>query len=346
MSFACCMMIGSGLLAGCHQTPSPKASHNRPVFTHDILLKTTPVKDQGKSSLCWVYAMLATLETEHLMQGDSVNLSADFVARAFLREQIMENSFISSSSHAALPYTTRGTLPMLLQLIQTYGLTHEDAYHLREKSNYHILCRRLSQMSQVAGSRRHTMEEADSLLDEYLRPVPRHVFMNGAEYTVLEFAHSVCRRDEYDVATSFSHHPFFQRFPLEIPDNRYHSTFLNLPIDTLMNRINQSLLAGHPVCWEGDVSEKGFSFRQGIARLRDENHVVTQQERQQLFEQGKTTDDHCMAIVGMAHDAKGIRYYVMKNSWGTKNVYGGFLYMSENYLRQKTIAVAIRNRND
>ena len=166
--------------------------------------------------------------------------------------------------------------------------------------------------------------------------------MLGALYTPLEFAHSVCTDDEYIALTSFTHHPYGQRFPLEVPDNYFHNTFLNVPLDTMMNRIVQSLRLGHPVCWEGDTSEPGFLFGNGFAVLKHEDKKVTAERRQASFEARRTTDDHVMEIVGLAHDQHGCRFFLCKNSWGTANRYGGFMFLSENYVRMKTIAVVLR----
>ena len=302
-------------------------------FTVDLRLPTTPVKDQGSSSLCWVYAMLATLETEHIMRGDSVNLSPDYVARMYLSEQ--------ASRHRLLPnkvvqketgITTRGMCTMALDLIQTYGLQHYDAYRHKPDMDYNVLCRKLDYGN-----------DTEKLLDKYIGPLPNQVFMLGALYTPLEFAHSVCTDDEYIALTSFTHHPYGQRFPLEVPDNYFHNTFLNVPLDTMMNRIVQSLRAGHPVCWEGDTSEPGFLFGEGYAVLKNEKKKVTAERRQASFEARRTTDDHVMEIVGLAHDQHGRRFFLCKNSWGTDNRYGGFMFLSENYVRMKTIAVVLRN---
>ncbi len=338
------------LLASCQSSTDHQSPQRQLHFKTEVLLKTTPVKNQGRSSLCWIYTMLATIETEHLMQGDSVNLSTDFVARHFLEEQAMEGNH---------NITTRGTLPMALQLLQTYGLTHYDAYHSMEsKVSYHQLCRELEQvcLSPVIMLTDRSKRAAE-VLDEVLGPMPRHVFMLGAEYTAQEFAHSVCRTDEYRAYTSFTHHPYYQAFPLEVPDNRYHNTFINLPLDTLMARIDRSLRNGHPVAWEGDISEKEFRWAEGVAGPLS-NHPqggglegVTA-KRQQAFERGLTTDDHCMEIVGIARMVasprggsmeEATKYYIMKNSWGTDNAYRGFMLVSEDYVRMKTIAVVMRN---
>ena len=330
-----------------------------PRLTTEVLLKTTPVKDQGHSSLCWIYAMLATIETEHLMQGDSVDLSADFVTRNFLHEQASErfmirNKTIKRKKHNT-DITTRGVGSMLLRLIQTYGVERYYAYSRKEDCNMNVLCRQLEQVVDTSPSLAEMNKRVEELMDNTIGLAPKFVFMGGAEYTPLEFAHSVCRDDEYESLTSFSHHPFGKRYVLEVPDNRYHDTYLNVRIDTLMNMIERSLRKGHPVCWEGDTSEEGFSFAKGIAKL---THTQTekikqgqpngkpsvarwQQCRQHEFEMGTTTDDHCMEIIGIAHDKKGHRFFICKNSWGTMNPYGGLMYLSENYIRLKTIAVFI-----
>lgn len=302
-------------------------------FTVDLRLPTTPVKDQGSSSLCWVYAMLATLETEHIMRGDSVNLSPDYVARMYLSEQanrrrLLPNKVVQKEAGI----TTRGMSTMALDLIQTYGLQHYDAYRHKPDMDYNVLCRKLDYGN-----------DTEKLLDKYIGPLPNQVFMLGALYTPLEFAHSVCTDDEYVALTSFTHHPYGQRFPLEVPDNYFHNTFLNVPLNTMMNRIVQSLRSGHPVCWEGDTSEPGFLFGEGYAVLKNEKKKVTAERRQASFEAHRTTDDHVMEIVGLAHDQHGRRFFLCKNSWGTDNRYGGFMFLSENYVRMKTIAVVLRN---
>ena len=301
-------------------------------FTIDLRLPTTPVKDQGSSSLCWVYGMLATLETEHIMRGDSVNLSPDYVARMYLSEQanrrrLLPNKIVQKEAGI----TTRGMCTMALDLIQTYGLQHYDAYRHKPDMDYNVLCRKLDKDN-----------DAEKLLDKYIGPLPNQVFMLGALYTPLEFAHSVCTDDEYVALTSFTHHPYGQRFPLEVPDNYFHDTFLNVPLDTMMNRIVQSLRAGHPVCWEGDTSEPGFLFGEGYAVLKNEKKKVTAERRQASFEARRTTDDHVMEIVGLAHDQHGRCFFLCKNSWGTANRYHGFMFLSENYVRMKTIAVVLR----
>ena len=322
---ACLVLVSCGQQRSRVNIPEEK-------ITIDLRLPTTPVKDQGSSSLCWVYGMLATLETEHIMRGDSVNLSPDYVARMYLSEQanrrrLLPNKIVQKEAGI----TTRGMCTMALDLIQTYGLQHYDAYRHKADMDYNVLCRKLDKGN-----------DAEKLLDKYIGPLPKQVFMLGALYTPLEFAHSVCTDDEYIALTSFTHHPYGQRFPLEVPDNYFHDTFLNVPLDTMMNRIVQSLRSGHPVCWEGDTSEPGFLFGEGYAVLKNEKKKVTAERRQASFEARRTTDDHVMEIVGLAHDQQGRRFFLCKNSWGTANRYHGFMFLSENYVRMKTIAVVLR----
>lgn len=306
-------------------------------FINETLLGYTPVKHQGSSPLCWAYAMLATIETEHIQMGDSVNLSVDYVARHLLAEQARQH-FLSSGYDRI---TLRGTAPLLLRLISEYGVMPYDSYNA-PSLNYKALARRLQTMSETSHDLSQLSDRAQRLFDERIGYMPKNVYMLGAEYTPQQFAHSVYMLGEYTALTSFTHHPFDQTFAIEVPDNYSDELFYNVPVDVMMRRIEMSLRAGHPVCWEGDVTEPGFSFERGIAELPDET-PCTQQQRQKAFETRRTTDDHCMCLIGIAHDKKGRRYYIAKNSYGTNNPYGGLMYLSENYVRMKTVAVVVKN---
>lgn len=312
----------------------PQASRK---FTNEVVLRYTPVKDQGSSPLCWAYSMLATIETEHIMMGDSVNLSVDYVARKLLAEQARCH-FLSRGYDRV---TLRGTMPLLLRLLGEYGAIPYDSYN-EPGINYNALAKHMVLLSNSSSDMSQLAKRAERMFDERIGALPKKVYMLGAEYTPEEFAHSVCMRGEYMAMTSFTHHPFGESFVLEVPDNYSDELFYNVPIDVMMKRVEQSLRNGHPVCWEGDTSEAGFSFQRGIAELPD-SRPCTQQQRQKAFETRRTTDDHCMALIGIAHDQNGRRFYIAKNSWGTGNPYGGLMYVSENYLRLKTIAVVVKN---
>ena len=219
-----------------------------------------------------------------------------------------------------------------------------DSYHARD-INYNALTKRLEMLSNSSRNLSQMKQRTERLFDERIGALPKKVYMLGAEYTPLEFAHSVCMRGEYLAMTSFTHHRFGEAFVLEVPDNYSNELYYNVPIDVMMKRIERSLRTGHPVCWEGDTSETGFSFKDGIATLGDNSTPCSQQQRQKAFETRQTTDDHCMCLIGIAHDQNGQRYYIAKNSWGTANPYGGLMYLSEDYVRMKTVALVVKNIN-
>lgn len=333
---AAILLLAAIAAASCRQARDEKAAPTE-AFTTEVRLAATPVKNQGSSTLCWAYAMLATIETEHIMMGDSVNLSPDYAARCLLADEA-RRCFLSAGKSGI---TLRGTAPQLLRVIAEYGIMPYDSYNA-PRLNYNALARRL----RLATATSRTLAAADStvqaMLNERVGWLPRAVYMLGAEYTPREFAHSVCMRGEYTALTSFTHHPFGEEFVLEVPDNRTGELFLNVPIDELMRRIEHSLRTGHPVCWEGDVSEPGFSFAKGTAVL-PAGKPCTQAARQADFERLRTTDDHCMCLIGIARDRHGRRFFIAKNSWGTANPYGGMMYLSEDYVRMKTIAVVMKN---
>ncbi len=329
------------LLAACGR-PAPRQVSPAPKeFTNDLVLKTTPVRDQGRSPLCWAYAMVATIETDRLMMGDSVTLSTDYVARLLLQEQA-RRFFLSRGQENV---TLRGMPSMVLDVMARQGILPFDSYYQNTGTdiytsglNYSVLCRKVAQVARASTSLDMTDRHVNDLLDSEIGSLPRVIAMFGMAYTPLEFANSVCLPGDYVALTSFTHHPFGERFALETPDNRFHDTFLNVPVDTLMRRVVASLRSGHAVCWEGDISEPGFSFALGRATLPD-GMPATQEERQRLFDRLKTTDDHCMELCGLAHDRQGHRFFIAKNSWGKDNPYGGFMYLSYDYVRLKTIAV-------
>ena len=222
------------MLVGCSRQQSP--------YIHDVLLPMTPVKNQGQTNACWAYAMLATIETEHILRGDSINLSGVYVAR-------IENR--------------RAMCQTLLNIIQHEGIVPDDT-----PANL---------------------------------KAPKWVFMLGARYTPKEFAHSVCAPDEYLALTSLPDSPYYNKVEVPVPDNWEHNRFLNLPIDTLRQHVDQALHHRHPVCWE--------------------------------------SREHAMEIVGLAHDAKQQTYYIMKNSWGLDQPHEGLVYMPVDQMWSDMIAV-------
>ena len=192
------------VLAGCSKKP-------RHTFTDLVKLPMTPVKDQGKRQLCWAYAMLATIETEHLLRGDSVNLSAVYIDRV-LPDYTRSSFLVPPSSNKE-----RAMCQTLLNVIGRYGIVPYDVL-------------------------------PDDASDDM--PLPQWVFMLGARYTPQEFAHSVCAPDEYLSLTCFPDSPYNQKIDVPIPDNWEHNRLLNVPLDTLRHHVDRALRHRHPVCWE------------------------------------------------------------------------------------------------
>lgn len=247
-------------------------------FTDEVRLRTTPVKNQGNTQLCWAFAMLATIETNHIMLGDSVNLSPYYVSSILgLHDKKKQ----------------RGVAQDLLTIIQRHGICGWDACNDAET------------------------------------PAPKRVFMFGVEYTPQQFARSVCRRNEYITLTHVAKCAMMQPVGLDLADSRYPHKALNVPKDTLLARIDTALFRGQAVCWEGELDSKLFDWDEGIA--------VAPKVSFDSF----PSDDHCMTIIGKAHDEKGEPYYIMKNSWGEDNAYKGFVYMHRDYVRHKTTCIVL-----
>mgnify|MGYP002622861218 CR=1 FL=1 len=204
----------------------------RLTFTHEVLLPMTPVKDQGHTQLCWAYAMLATIETEHLLRGDSVNLSPQYIGRMLPDYQkpflTAHNSPRGDAAadrgpdrHATLPSlrspTQRALCQTLLNMLDRYGVVGYDVMP----------------------------DDAPPTLTP-----PRHVFMLGARYTPTEFAHSVCAPGEYVGLTTIADSPYYRKIDVPIPDNWEHNRLLNMPKNELRRLVNRTLRSRHPVCWE------------------------------------------------------------------------------------------------
>lgn len=329
------VLLAAALACSCGRPQAAKET-----FAIETVNKATPVKDQGRSPLCWLYAMLAVVESDRLMLGDSVNLSPHFTARAVLAD-MAERRYLT---HGASPVSADGTAADALAAIAEYGVMPYDAY--RSECSYTALCRKLTALADQGAARLVGLERlrdrAAYMLDTAVNPAPRRVWLYGMEYTPRQFAASVCDPADYAAMTSYTHKPFYEDVVLDVPANRRGRRFYNVPLDTLQARVTAALRSGRSVCWEGGISNGGFSFADGTARLADEAAEVTQAARQKAFERFEVTDDHCMAIIGTARDGRGRLYFVCKNSWGTDNPYGGLMYMSEQYFRLNTVAVVMK----
>lgn len=319
------------MLASCGRHESSYTHDAGEKIKVDVMLPVTPVKDQGKTELCWAYAMLAAIETDRLAMGDSVNLSPQWLARHSLEEQALD-SYLTGRK-----MSLRGTLPEAMRLLQQYGIVAWDAYH--PECNAKTATRKVEHLAGTFSSQQRGLTKLQSsladMLDEEMAPAPRYVFMLGAEYTPLEFAHSVCMPGDWTPYTSFTHHPFGKPCIVEVPDNRQRHTAVNVPVDTLISKVRESLRRRHPVAWEGCMKNNAGTIKY--------HKSFAQNARQDLFERHILTDDHCMAIVGMGHAANGTRYFICKNSWGVKDGRHGYRYMSEQQFVLSTIMIMVKN---
>ena len=301
----------------------PQHAHRKPhgMFTDEVRLRTTPVKNQGRSQLCWIYGMLATIETDRIMAGDSVNLSPDYPARMWMAH-LARRSFLSGGRERV---DMRGMAPMTLALAAEYGMMTYDPYNCGGDANYNVLARRLTAMAR----RSHSMSSFDSrctdILDESLGYMPSRFWLYSVEYSPRQLARSLFLPGDYTALTSFTHHSMGDTFALEVPDNKTACRFLNVPVDTLITD-----LVGQ---WPDATPDRDT--------LTDRDHAAWR-ILSPIQQNAPAPDDHCMALTGMARDRRGRLYFIAKNSWGTDNPYGGMMYLSEEYVRMKTIAVVMR----
>jgi bleomycin hydrolase len=185
----------------------------------------------------------------------------------------------------------------------------------------------------------------ESILDTYFGTIPESFTYKGTFYTPQSFAQSLgINTDDYIEITSLTHFPFYTTGVLEVPDNWRMKSFYNVPVNELIEIMDYALNNGYTVNWDGDVSESGFSHKKGVAQVPET--TVTQEMRQKGYENFTTTDDHLMHITGISKDQKGMKYYITKNSWGPEsNSLGGYLNMSENYVRAKTIFIMVHKNS-
>lgn len=351
-------------------------------FTEVKRLPATPVKNQASTGTCWCFATVSFMESELLRTGKGeYDLSEMFLVRQKYMNQLQDNYLRRGKgniSQGSLSHTA-------MNAFRQVGVVPEEVYtginYDSERHNHGELARYIKGIADVAVELKHRSPEYDKLIqnlfDTYLGEVPEKFTYKGKEYTPKSFAASLgLDMDDYVELTSFTHHPYYREFEVEVPDNWEHEKMYNLPLDELIETMNYSLEKGYTVCWDGDVSEKGFSHANGVAinpevsktedfsgtdRARFEGMnmnqrleevykferpypevTVTAEVRQEGFEKFVTTDDHLMHITGKVKDQNGTPYYITKNSWGTeRNTFGGYLNMSESYVRAKTIFILV-----
>jgi bleomycin hydrolase len=355
-------------------------------FTDVINIKTTSVKDQNKSGTCWCFAGTSFFEDEILRQrGDSLDLSEMFTVRHCYEDKAEkfirmygETHFAAGGSALDVPYVwdTYGAVPE--EVYQ--GLNYGEDKHVHGELDA-VLTSYVKAIASNPNKKISTAWRAGlkGILDAYLGELPETFTYKGKTYTPQSYAKSLgISTDNYIAITSFTHHPFYKPFALEVSDNWLWGQYQNVTLDELKQIADNALANGYTFVWAADVSEGGFKWNDGVAlmpkgkaetdmngtelarwvKLSDKDRLadkykftgpveeieVTQESRQAMFDSQETTDDHGMEVVGTAVDQKGNKYYKVKNSWDTNQIYGGFFYVSEAYFLAKTMNIYVNKK--
>ena len=337
------------------------------VFTEVFRIPTTPVKNQQSTGTCWSFATTSFIETELLrMRKGEYDLSEMFFAGcAYLSKA---DRYVRYNGRTN--FGRGGQAHDVMNVIREYGMVPESVYQgknygsdTHNHSELHGLLTAMVEAVVKAGKPTTAWKRAfAAIIQEYLGEFPDTFLYDGKTYTPASFLKMTgFHQDDYLEFTSYTHHPFYSECILEVPDNWSLDKYYNVPVEELMEIIDYALGKGYSVDWDGDVSEREFSHRNHMAivpaklwdqkteeeRTRtfiepEEERAVTQEDRQLTFDNHTSTDDHLMHIIGMATDQGGKKYYITKNSYGTEgNSLGGYLYMSEAYVRLKTIAIMV-----
>ncbi len=349
-------------------------------FTKVNEIAASPVKDQCKTATCWSFSTLSLLESELLRQGKGMHdLSEMFVVRWGYVEKAI--NYIRMNGKAN--FEQGGEFHDIPMLIAKYGIVPEEVYkgiaYGEERHNHDEMLALLQGMmeklkSNPQGNYTGSWTKAvEGVLDAYLGQIPTQFTYRGKTYTPVSFAASLgLNMDDYVAITSFTHHPYLKPFAIEVQDNWSMQTAINVPLDDLSGIAKEALQKGYSIAWAADVSEKGFSFKDGLGIVpvndtlikkkgADSKYFndagamrsgsafdqpypekqVTAALRQEAFDKQWTTDDHGMHITGLYKDQNGSDYYKVKNSWGSGNHCGGYLYVSNPYFAYKTLAIMI-----
>lgn len=353
-------------------------------FTSIKEIPCTSVKDQYRSGTCWSFSGLAFLEAEMLRLGKpAVDLSEMFVVYHAYSDKALKYVRL----HGSLNFGAGGAFHDVTNVIKKYGAVPEEVYtglnYGEEKHVHGELDRTLIDQVKVVvdnPNKKLTTAWYDALngtLDTYFGKLPESFNYQGKDYTPQTFATDFMglNMDDYVEITSYTHHPFYTKFIIEVPDNWSWDEVYNVPLNEMEEIIDNSVSMGYTVAWAADVSEKGFSTSQkGVAVIpvvdkenmtdaeitkwekkteKERNEelyklskpgkekLITQEMRQIDFDNYQTTDDHGMLIVGTAKDQNDNSYYKVKNSWGDYNDFDGFFYASKPYVKYKTMSIMV-----
>ena len=335
----------------------------KPVFAIGV----TDVKEQGHSGTCWSYTGASFLESEMIKKGKQpVDLAEIYTAR----KVYLEKAINYLRMHGALTWGDGGELHDVINIYRKYGAMPQIAYtgliNGATKNNFKEMQKDLEgYLKDIVASEKvpaNWKEVFEQKLDTYLGAVPKTFMYNGKMYDPQSFAKEVVglQDEKYIEMLSVEHKPKYQNTLMAVPDNWSYDYAFNVNMEDIIRTIDYALSKGYTVAWAADVSEKYFSWKNGLAVVpekdyndlsaqeqKDYFHVywnektITPEMRQKAFDNYETTDDHAMHIVGLAKDQNGREYYIVKNSWGTKNDNKGYLYVSKNYVRYKTMAIML-----
>lgn len=378
------MAVSAALGAMADDVKQPADSVEGYVFTDVKLVPTTSVKDQNKSGTCWCFSGLSFFENEILRKtGKEMDLSEMFVVRHCYDDKA--DKYVRM--YGALNFAQGGSALDVPYVWEAYGIVPEEAYaglnYGEDKHSHYEMADVLTGYvrSIVRKPNKKSISTAwrkgfNGVLDAYLGELPETFVYEGKTYTPQSFAKSLpIDLNDYVAVTSFTHHPYYKPFVLEVSDNWLFGQYYNVPLDEFKAIVDNAIDNGYSVNWAADVSEGGFKWNDGYAimpkgkseadmdgtelarwvKLSDrdreaekykakgpvEEIVVTPEMRQEWFDRQETTDDHGMVIVGRAVDQNGTNYYKVKNSWDTNQKYDGYFYVSEPYFLAKTLDIYV-----
>ena len=335
----------------------------KPVFAIGV----TDVKEQGHSGTCWSYTGASFLESEMIKKGKQpVDLAEIYTAR----KVYLEKAINYLRMHGALTWGDGGELHDVINIYRKYGAMPQIAYtgliNGATKNNFKEMQKDLEgYLKDIVASEKvpaNWKEVFEQKLDTYLGAVPKTFMYNGKMYDPQSFAKEVVglQDEKYIEMLSVEHKPKYQNTLMAVPDNWSYDYAFNVNMEDIIRTIDYALSKGYTVAWAADVSEKYFSWKNGLAIVPEKDYndlsaqeqkdyfhvywnekIITPEMRQKAFDNYETTDDHAMHIVGLAKDQNGREYYIVKNSWGTNNDNQGYLYVSKNYVRYKTMAIML-----
>lgn len=328
---------------------SAQATKNPGSFTIEKELGHTPVISQGSTGTCWSFATTSFLESEIMRKGfPQTDLSEMFFVFHTYKNKAKKYLLYHGNNN----FGQGGQAHDVIDVLHEHGMVSQEAFPGKTddgRYRHRKLANELETEVANLNKKRKNFDLAglksyESILKEHIGRVPNKFKSEKGRLSPLKF------RDEYEIdpddyveLTSYSHHPFYQPIVLEIPDNWSHALYYNLPIDDLMEVMYNSVENDYTLCWDGDTSEKTFSHNNGTADLPEKQKgKVDQQLRQETFFNRSTTDDHLMHIVGLSKNENGETAFYTKNSWGPdSNDFDGYLHMTEDYVKLKTIAILV-----